>query len=351
MAELFPEPTKLAEKTWTARELTEDCSLTFVAGGGDINVTRWAPNAAQPLPRAVPAEADQTVAVSGVAGFIDYNTDQQHWYLNFSGIDLFVPADLALGQNEQQMIAHPVLACVRKAMLADECGDLRPRTKTSAESGDPTPVLVRGARRVFELKNFESYKQYEHELRFAPATTRVTLEATILIWPPQHSNILAIAAPRAWRGSREQNIRYVLVAAYTGFRAAETLTPGATVHTGYWGCGEHGDGNRRLMVALQIIAARLAHVKELVVHFDTDSNSFEFGRELAAAMLSESRDVDTIIRGIHDCFVRLLRARIWKLRPDAVFITGNRPFSVMFDVNGDNCGDDDADGDEGVDAE
>jgi len=82
-----------------------------------------------------------------------------------------------------------------------------------------------------------------------------------------------MAAPRGgWGRYSAAEIDEALTTAFTGFQAAVLeshrergdATPVA-VHTGYWGCGAFG-GNRVLMALLQVVAAGLAGLDELVFH-------------------------------------------------------------------------------------
>lgn len=82
-----------------------------------------------------------------------------------------------------------------------------------------------------------------------------------------------MAAPSGGRGDyTEREIEAIFTTAYTAFAAArqESVShagPHAqtVVHTGFWGCGAFG-GNRKLMVALQALAARATQIQRLVVH-------------------------------------------------------------------------------------
>lgn len=62
------------------------------------------------------------------------------------------------------------------------------------------------------------------------------------------------------------------------------------VHTGWWGCGAFG-GNRVLMAILQLIAAEMAGVDQLVFHF---GGSGEAGSLTEAVALIEG---DTAFAG------------------------------------------------------
>jgi Poly (ADP-ribose) glycohydrolase (PARG) len=84
--------------------------------------------------------------------------------------------------------------------------------------------------------------------------------------------------PTPWNGTSTSRthivdaIEYVLVTAFTAFRAAaleSARSRGArspvVVHTGFWGCGEFG-GHRVLMTTLQVLAAEMAGLHQIVLH-------------------------------------------------------------------------------------
>jgi hypothetical protein len=83
-----------------------------------------------------------------------------------------------------------------------------------------------------------------------------------------------------------------------GFAAAR-LGAGAevTMHTGFWGCGAFG-GNRVLMTALQVVAARLAEVARLVYWTGanpSDELAFSQGCDRADRLLDGARSATAIV--------------------------------------------------------
>ena len=112
------------------------------------------------------------------------------------------------------------------------------------------------------------------------------MAATRALVPPTISNILAMAAPAWGNGDyTEQEIAYVLNAAFTGFSAARReskrfagASSRAVIHTGFWGCGAFG-GNRSLMTILQAMAGDLAGVDIEFWAFD-QAGSSNFPRRL-----------------------------------------------------------------------
>src|SRR5262249_2605821 len=125
---------------------------------------------------------------------------------------------------------------------------------------------------------------------FAASGIDVVERATRRIDPPTISNIIAMAAPACGTGEySERDIDYIFATAFTSFSAAREESRRAAgarartiVHSGFWGCGAFG-GNRRLMIALQTLAARAARVDQLVLHAGDSAGAEEMNRGLALA--------------------------------------------------------------------
>ncbi len=239
---------------------------------GSIGYSRWA---AMALPDHLdPAPAD---LVASVPGFFDYRPvlgghDAVEWHLNFADPHLFVAyAGGLFAQDEMQVAEHPALGALKQALVAAGV-----ETRTNG-SDRPTPVLVTGVeRRVSIETNPDPAAGRPHGLygnAFAAADPDAVRRATTPIDPPTITNLIAIAAiAGGWGRYTPDEIHRALVTAYTGFRAAVvesdrlTVEPArVAVHTGYWGCGAFG-GNRVLMAALQVVAARMAGLERLVFH-------------------------------------------------------------------------------------
>lgn len=238
---------------------------------GEIEVTRWAERVDEPLSLA------HETATSVEANFYTYQpmssaTSALEWHVNFADPQLFYAYGSPLfAQDEMQVAEHPMLACVREALLA------RGLSAMTSDETNATPILVRNVERRIEVAtNPDASAGRPHGLygnRFAAAPLQAVRCATRRIEPPTISNIIAIAAPAGGYGAySEADIRDVLATAFTGFRAARDEThrmlgPSAQtiIHSGFWGCGAFG-GNRELMVALQALAARAAQVDRLVLH-------------------------------------------------------------------------------------
>lgn len=240
--------------------------------GGEIGYTRWP---AFELPAQVDPSAGLAILESQ-CGIMDYAPvadipDAIEWHVNFADPMLFFAYGSGLfAQDEMQCAEHPALGSLVEALRADGH-----RSVTETADG-PTPVLVTGVeRRCRVATNMNAAKGRPRGLygnEFAVATPEAIARATKRIEPPTITNLIAMAAPtyRSGRYEREM-IERILVTAYTGFAAAVAesarIAPGApvVVHTGFWGCGAFG-GNRTLMSMLQLIAAGMAGLAQLVFH-------------------------------------------------------------------------------------
>jgi hypothetical protein len=113
---------------------------------------------------------------------------------------------------------------------------------------------------------------------FAGADPEDIIEATQLIVPPTISNIVAMEAPSSGYGAYSaETVEYIFSTAFTGFSAArfDFCSGGASeiaIHTGFWRCGAYG-GNRILMAVLQIIAANMVGINQLVFHVLNDEGA------------------------------------------------------------------------------
>ncbi len=271
---------------------------------GQIELTRWARHIEEPiqLPRALAADVQPN--------FYDYKpaadpASSVEWHVNFADPRLFVAYGSGLfAQDEMQVAEHPLLACVREALLTRNFA-----AKTSDETGG-TPILVRNVERRIEVAtNPDPAAGRPSGLygnRFAAASADAVRRATRRIDPPTCSNIIAMAAPSGGCGDyTESDIDYIFSTAYTAFTAAarestrQNDSAAVIIHTGFWGCGAFG-GNRRLMIALQALAARTANITKLVLHAGDDAGVEEarIGLDVADTLASRcgpTCSLDTII--------------------------------------------------------
>jgi len=257
---------------------------------GQIVVTRWA--AALPESLALPA----TLASDVQPNFYDYRPvaaggNAVEWHVNFADPRLFGAYGSGLfAQDEMQVAEHPLLGSVREALLARGLA-----AKTSDETG-PTPVLVRNVERRLAIATTPDAAAGRpaglYGNRFGAAPAEVVRRAARRVDPPAFSNIIAMAAPSGGVGEYTTgDVRAILKTAVTAFGAARvesidtdsnTDSARTVVHTGFWGCGAFG-GNRKLMVALQALAARAGGVHRLVLHAGDRSGIDHAGRGLDVA--------------------------------------------------------------------
>lgn len=240
---------------------------------GRLHYSRWA---AMQLPDAF----DPALAPHGEArtGFFDYPPSRgstTDWHVNFADPELFAfYGGHHFAQDEMQVAEHPALGALREALQASR---LPART---LDGDQPAPVLIAGVERRCTVStnadtaNGRGGGLYGNAFGRAPAD--VVRRATQRHDPPTISNIIAIAAPRSNGRYTRQQVESVLRTAYTGFRAATIESArlhgscAVAVHTGFWGCGAFG-GNRVLMLALQMAAARMAEIDRLVLYIGSAS--------------------------------------------------------------------------------
>lgn len=263
---------------------------------GRLRVTRWR---ASELPERLDAAAVALEARPDVFTYEPAPAGEVHWHLNFADRRLFIAYGSGLlAQDELQVLEHPALGSVAEAMTA-----LADHTPLTADD-DPTPILVAGVERRCALDtapNIDAGRLYGlYGNRFQRAAAELVRDAITVFDPPTISNILAIEAPTGYRGRyTAAQIRFVLRTAIAGYAAALAESRGdVVIHTGFWGCGAYG-GNRELMAALQIVAARAVGVAKLVFHtVDRDGmDSYRAGEAVANA-IAELRPLDAIVAAI-----------------------------------------------------
>jgi hypothetical protein len=269
---------------------------------GTVGFSRW--EAA-----ALPAAPAVRLVVTPIQGLFEYPGKIEgwvDWHVNFADPHLFFAySGGLLAQDELQVAEHPALGSLLEALQS------MGRRALTVDEGQPTPVLVTGVERRCELDTAPDAEQGRlyglYGNRFSRAKVEQIEAATRRLDPPPISNILAIAAIAGGRGrySREE-IEITLATAFSGFRAAviesAALDPGARVRirTGFWGCGAFG-GDQVLMGAIQVIAAALAGLDELVFYtFDDDGDAaFKKAEKLARTLLASGATA-SIVAGLVD---------------------------------------------------
>lgn len=248
--------------------------------------------------------------VRPVAGGFSYAPASEisiDWWVNFAAGELFqFYSGRCFAQDEIQAFEHPVLACVREALLDEGLS-----TRVTDSEG-PTPFTIVGAARRFE---FDTAPQPEcgtpdglYGRKFASAPAEAVLRAATPIRPPTTSNVLVMEAPAYGSGPYlRHEIELALITAYTAFRAAviesSRINPSATcvIHTGFWGCGAYG-GDHVMMTAIQLIAAACAGVPRLDFSLWDDAGlaRFEEGRDLARQVERSTPELETaaVVEGL-----------------------------------------------------
>lgn len=242
--------------------------------GGSITVSRWAQTPWEPARRWCDATTE-IVVQEDVFGYAPSAAGALEWHVNFAHTILFVAYGGPLfAQDEMQVAEHPALGSVREWLTSVDLPGLRPVTR---ESGVATPILLRGVERrcrvATDVNLDEDRVSGLYGNSFGRARVASVRRAVRVIDPPTVSNLLAMEAPNGGSGgyTRAQLVE-VLATAYTGFcavREESVLAGGAetevAIHTGHWGTGAYG-GDRVLMAALQLLAARAAGLTTLVFH-------------------------------------------------------------------------------------
>jgi hypothetical protein len=271
--------------------------------GGRLAYSRWA---AMPLPESLEAAAVGRL-VRAVDGYYDYTPSLDpgegiEWHVNFADPHLFVAyASSLFAQDEMQVAEHPALGALREALVTDGLAAV------TVERGEPTPVLVMGAERRCRVATDSDAAEGRpaglYGNAFARADGDAVRRATTPIEPPTITNLIAMAAPPGGYGRYgADEIESVLTTAFTGFRAAVLesrrergrATPVA-VHTGYWGCGAFG-GNRVLMALLQVLAADLAGLDQLVFHVGDPRGRVPLAEALRLIEVGLGTDLDLSTR-------------------------------------------------------
>ena len=242
-----------------------------------IGYTRWAQMG---LPEDVYKTDVKLVKHSGYFSYPPSSNNCVEWHLNFAHEDVFgFYGGPLFAQDEMQVVEHPILACLREAILDLEL------ERTTVKNGQATPILITGVERRCEVATDPNaalerpHGLYGNEFQFA--SEEAIRAATTLLSPPTKTNIIAMESPQPDFGlyTRDQ-IKFILASAITGFSAAVKLSKEinedaeVSIHTGYWGCGAYG-GNRELMPLLQIIAAYCADIDTLHFHTGGDHNGYD----------------------------------------------------------------------------
>ncbi|HEX5386707.1 MAG TPA: hypothetical protein VFW66_08420 [Gemmatimonadales bacterium] len=275
---------------WHDRNKLEVFAIACPPGsvhGGQLEYTRW-PDVALPAQGAWVGIKDTVEHREGVYDYVPLAEGRNacEWHVNFADPNLFVAyGSPLLAQDELQVLEHPALGALKEALGAARTPML------TTERGRPTPILVLGAERRCKVATDRSVDEGRPDGLYGQAFARATLEtvrrATRRVEPPTVTNLIAMTAPSGGYGRYSASeVENILATAWSAFRAAcvETARHAGTdcsviVHTGFWGCGAFG-GNRELMAMVQVIAARMAGVRQLVFHTFDRGGTAAFSKAL-----------------------------------------------------------------------
>ncbi|HEX4452855.1 MAG TPA: hypothetical protein VH143_18400 [Kofleriaceae bacterium] len=251
------------------KRLAYELAMSGPAPSGSIEVTRWRSGD-------VPTRSSETELVIE-PGYYRYGDEPTTWHVNFADPSLFYAYGSALlAQDELQCLEHPALGQLREA--------LGEHANTEDDAG-ATPVLVKHVERRCALAGL-------YGNAFATASADEIRAALSLVRPPTHTNLIAIAAPVGSGVYSRRELELIASTAYTGFAAA--VNEGAIeVRTGFWGCGAFG-GNRLVMTAMQLYAARLAGVARVRFYAFDDAGRADANAGAALASLAGEHVIDAI---------------------------------------------------------
>ena len=244
--------------------------------------------------------------VEAVGGFFDYSersdAEKEVWYLNFADKFLFGFYDSDMfGQDEIQTLEHPALAAVREWLDSKKYKGYEALTITDRQ---PTPFLVRNVPWWINV-NTHDYPIYGWKFGDACQKENYPLldQAVTVRQSDQLNNIIAMAAPACGKGIySESQISEALSAAMAGFGGAVENSrrngKRTVIHSGRWGAGAFG-GNEELLLAVQIIAARIVGVDHLVLHAVNEECLENASRLVAQIEETEIQKAINIVQHIH----------------------------------------------------
>lgn len=248
---------------------------------GDIGYSRWSP---RQLPEGFPVNR-LPLQIERQPGFFDYKPSDQDdlavWHMNFANSDVFSSWGTSMfAQDEIQVAEHPALIAL--CMEATKSG----LSMYCVENQEPMPILITGVERRLAINTTPSPARpnglYGNQFRYAQPED--VAAATTVLSSPVKSNLIAIEAPAYGSGCYNgEEICFILRTAFSGFAAAREISVDwlrakeVRIHTGFWGCGAYG-GNRTLMLLLQMIAADMAEVSQIVFHVGDASGDAHFSQ-------------------------------------------------------------------------
>lgn len=247
------------------------------------------------------------------AGYFDYaadkNTEDRYvWWMNFADPKLFgYYGGSMFAQDEIQVFEHPILGSLREYLLDGTEEGMKPWALTlrNGQPYKPTPYLIEQAPQWQKVDTTPRLPLggigmiYGHNFSTAPDEE---LEAGIKIVDDDiRNNIMACSAIVGSGQYSYEDIELQFKTLLCAYKAAKDFSSEkgkrCIVHGGMWGCGAFG-GNPELMLFLQICAAGLCGVDELILHA-VDDDAFEDALDMYLDMEDEM-SLDGIIMMLYD---------------------------------------------------
>lgn len=277
---------------------------------GSMIVTRCTPDT---------AELESTVFKKGKtkfkddAGYFNYAADQSNderyvWWMNFADPKLFgYYGGPMFAQDEIQVFEHPILGSIREYLLDGTEEGMKPWALTlrDGQPHTPTPYLIEQAPQWQKVDTTPRLPLggmgmiYGHNFSTAPDEE---VEAGIKVVDEDiRNNIMACSAIVGSGQYSYEDIEIQFKTLLCAFKSAKEISTEkgkkCVIHGGMWGCGAFG-GNPELMLFLQICAAGVCGVDELVLHA-VDDDAYEDALDMYLDM-NDEMSLDGIIMMLYD---------------------------------------------------
>eukprot|EP01006_Ploeotia_vitrea_P025042 TRINITY_DN57848_c0_g2_i1.p1 TRINITY_DN57848_c0_g2~~TRINITY_DN57848_c0_g2_i1.p1 ORF type:complete len:355 (+),score=37.75 TRINITY_DN57848_c0_g2_i1:42-1106(+) len=274
-----------------------------------VHFSRWL-SSDVPVPEKFPSGFSEFQdRISSQPGFFDYKPTQPElqthhdWWPNFADSDLFGFWDSPLlAQDELQVLEHPILSCIKRALSSQSHTSEHARGFTTGylRGGQSSPVLVMNVPRQCEI-NTVAGNLYGNNWSHASDHTVRQFTKVFQKEAVHDTHLYCIVAPSNgfWNYS-QSTIDNTFLTAYTAFAAAKKQSDKAgkkvVIHAGYWGCGAFG-GNPVVMSGLQLLAAHLVGVDKFVMHEAREGPlPFKQGIKLCAELVQDEASVSEVLR-------------------------------------------------------
>lgn len=241
-------------------------------------------------------------------GFYNYEKDQSNsercvWWINFADPKLFgYYGGQLFAQDEIQVFEHPVLGSIRNYLIDPGEEHMRPNTLVLRDGAPvrPTPYLIENAPMWLKVDTNPRLPMggmgniYGRNFMTVPEEE---IEAGVhVVKDDVKNNIMAVSAIVGEGQYSYDEIELLLKTLVCAFSNAKEISAKmhkkCVIHGGNWGCGAFG-GNPELMYFLQICAAGITGVDELVLH-SVDDDTYLDAKEMYED-LDDETSLDSII--------------------------------------------------------